>query len=125
MAQITNNLGIYLWENGTSFFGEWKNDLIEGEGIFFLPPKTFIHGTFVKNKLHGPAYIRTRKLLFSFIFHRSFVFEGFWQSGVPEGEIFATDIGTNALMVGKFVKGQLANLSHSQEAKLNGNFKIC
>lgn len=70
-----------------------------------MPPKTFIHGNFIKNKLHGPAYIRTRKLFNSFIINRSFVFEGFWQSGIPEGEIFATDICTNALMVGKFAKG--------------------
>ena len=37
-------MGIYLWENGCGYFGEWKSDSAEGEGVLFIPPKSFIHG---------------------------------------------------------------------------------
>ncbi len=36
MAQVVNQYnaslykGIYLWENGTAYFGEWKNDQVDG-----------------------------------------------------------------------------------------------
>ena len=31
--------GVYLWENGCAYFGEWKSDFADGEGILFIPPR--------------------------------------------------------------------------------------
>jgi PAX-interacting protein 1 len=53
-----------MWCNGCAYIGEWKSDMIDGEGILFIPPKTFVHGMFKKNKLNGAAYIRTNEFVF-------------------------------------------------------------
>jgi len=39
-------LGLYAWDSGEVYFGEWKHDMLDGEGILFFPMGGFIHGFF-------------------------------------------------------------------------------
>lgn len=74
-GRYKQGMGLYLWENGSAFYGEWKSDNIDGQGVLFLPPKTSVHGYFTQNQLNGTAVIITR----------NFTFEGSWKNGLPDG----------------------------------------
>ncbi|CAD8138736.1 unnamed protein product [Paramecium pentaurelia] len=52
-------LGVYLWEDGCAYYGEWKSDEIDGLGIFFIPPKTQIIGHFKKAQINGNCILST------------------------------------------------------------------
>ncbi|EAR84340.2 MORN repeat protein, putative (macronuclear) [Tetrahymena thermophila SB210] len=73
------NLGIYTWDSGEVYFGEWKHDMLDGEGILFFPFGGFIHGFFMKNKLNGAAFFK---------FSNGDIYEGFWRNGKLEGNCY-------------------------------------
>lgn len=74
-----DGIGIYIWDSGEVYFGEWRNDYIEGEGFLFFPQGGLIHGTFFKNKVGGPAY---------FQFSNGDQYEGFWRHGKIDGNCY-------------------------------------
>lgn len=78
-GRYKQGIGVYLWENGSAFYGEWKSDHIDGIGILFLPPRTQVQGHFKAGQLEGPVTIKTR----------NFTFEGSWRNGFPDGQITA------------------------------------
>lgn len=73
------HVGIYSWDSGEVYFGEWRNDMLEGEGILFFPYGGFIHGFFLKNKLNGAAFFK---------FFNGDIYEGFWRNGKLEGNCY-------------------------------------
>ncbi|CAD8136133.1 unnamed protein product [Paramecium octaurelia] len=52
-------MGVYIWEDGCAYYGEWKSDVIDGQGIFFIPPKTQIMGHFKKAQVNGNCVLST------------------------------------------------------------------
>ncbi|CAD8044183.1 unnamed protein product [Paramecium primaurelia] len=78
-SRYKQGIGVYLWENGSAYFGEWKSDQIDGNGILFLPPKTTIQGQFNSAKLHGNCFIQTRQAKYY----------GKWLNGLPNGNMTA------------------------------------
>ncbi|CAD8135182.1 unnamed protein product [Paramecium octaurelia] len=78
-SRYKQGIGVYLWENGSAYFGEWKSDQIDGNGILFLPPKTTIQGQFNSAKLHGNSLIQTRQAKYY----------GKWLNGLPNGNMTA------------------------------------
>ncbi|CAK72809.1 unnamed protein product (macronuclear) [Paramecium tetraurelia] len=52
-------MGVYIWEDGCAYYGEWKSDEIDGQGIFFIPPKTQIMGHFKKTQINGNCILST------------------------------------------------------------------
>ncbi|CAK78826.1 unnamed protein product (macronuclear) [Paramecium tetraurelia] len=78
-SRYKQGIGVYLWENGSAYFGEWKSDQIDGNGILFLPPKTTIQGQFNSAKLHGNCLIQTRQAKYY----------GKWLNGLPNGNMTA------------------------------------
>ncbi|KAM3129920.1 hypothetical protein pb186bvf_017922, partial [Paramecium bursaria] len=89
---------VFLWENGSAYYGDWKSDHIDGQGVLFLPPRTSIHGLFSKDQLQGPAVIRTR----------NFIFEGNWNKGLPDGPMHAKNRDTEITVIfenGKPIRG--------------------
>ncbi|CAD8045903.1 unnamed protein product [Paramecium sonneborni] len=76
-SRYKQGIGVYLWENGSAYFGEWKSDQIDGNGILFLPPKTTIQGQFNSGKLHGNCLISTRLAKY----------QGKWLNGLPNGSM--------------------------------------
>lgn len=72
-------LGLYSWDSGEVFFGEWKNDMLDGEGILFFTEGGFIHGFFQRNKINGAAFFK---------FQNGDIYEGFWRNGKLEGNCY-------------------------------------
>ena len=72
-------LGLYAWDSGEVYFGEWKHDMLDGEGILFFPMGGFIHGFFQRNRLNGAAFFK---------FENGDIYEGFWRNGKLEGNCY-------------------------------------
>ena len=70
---------MYSFDNGDFYFGEWENDMIQGEGMLFFAFGGFVHGFFIANQLEGPAFLK---------FSNGEVYEGFWQKGCLHGEAY-------------------------------------
>ncbi|CAD8121667.1 unnamed protein product [Paramecium sonneborni] len=62
--QQKHGLGVYLWDVGSAYYGEWKNDLIDGQGILFLGGQIIIQGGFQKGVAHGYLVIKVGKRVF-------------------------------------------------------------
>lgn len=45
-----SGIGIFLYNKGYVYFGEFRNDEIEGEGLIFLKDGGFCHGFFSLGK---------------------------------------------------------------------------
>ena len=52
-----NGYGIYEWNNGNKYEGEFKNDLYHGKGIFYYKDGTIYKGDFRNDKFTGQATI--------------------------------------------------------------------
>lgn len=84
---------------------------MDGEGVLFAPPRTFVHGIFKNNKLNGPVYIRTSE----------WVFEGTFMMGQPDGEMLAKRINTSHEFVITCRKGVVDKITkqlHNRPAKI-------
>lgn len=46
-----NGLGVFAFDNGDFYFGEWENNEIHGEGILLFALGGFVHGFFEWSKL--------------------------------------------------------------------------
>ncbi|CAF1378187.1 unnamed protein product [Rotaria magnacalcarata] len=45
--------GIYRWENGRTYIGQWYENIMNGEGVESWPNGSKYHGQFYNNKRHG------------------------------------------------------------------------
>lgn len=47
--------GTYTWKNGAVYIGEWKNDMMNGEGIYYFSSAVYPHleGNFTANRPSG------------------------------------------------------------------------
>ena len=45
--------GIYIWDSGEMYIGFWKEDQIDGFGLFLLSDQSFLYGNFHSNHLEG------------------------------------------------------------------------
>ncbi len=43
---MKHGLGVFYFDNGDFYYGEWENDQINGEGILFFLFGGFVHGFF-------------------------------------------------------------------------------
>ncbi|CAD8200760.1 unnamed protein product [Paramecium pentaurelia] len=62
--QQKHGLGVYLWDVGSAYYGEWKNDLIDGQGILFLGGQIIIQGGFKRGVAHGYIVIKVGTRVF-------------------------------------------------------------
>lgn len=54
-----HGLGIAQKFQGLSYFGQWKDDLMHGDGMMILPVGYLLRGKFFEGKLHGNLVIST------------------------------------------------------------------
>ncbi len=54
-----HGLGIAQKFQGLCYFGEWKDDLMHGDGMMILPVGYLLRGKFFEGKLHGNLVIST------------------------------------------------------------------
>ncbi|CAD8122628.1 unnamed protein product [Paramecium sonneborni] len=59
-----HGVGVYLWDVGCAYYGEWKEDLIDGQGILFLGGQIIIQGGFKKGVAHGYVVIKVGRRVF-------------------------------------------------------------
>eukprot|EP01017_Pseudomicrothorax_dubius_P010579 TRINITY_DN13793_c0_g1_i1.p1 TRINITY_DN13793_c0_g1~~TRINITY_DN13793_c0_g1_i1.p1 ORF type:complete len:422 (-),score=28.38 TRINITY_DN13793_c0_g1_i1:83-1348(-) len=50
-------MGVFLWNSGEAYIGQWKRDCMEGYGLFKFSFGGFAEGHFFGNKLNGQAQI--------------------------------------------------------------------
>ena len=48
-----NGIGYYIWPDGTSYKGEWKNNNMEGFGIYYWPNNRIFIGFWKEGKQNG------------------------------------------------------------------------
>jgi hypothetical protein len=48
-----NGKGTYMWPNGQTFVGEFKNDECHGEGVLHYPDGKRLHGIWKEGKKNG------------------------------------------------------------------------
>ncbi|CAD8110553.1 unnamed protein product [Paramecium primaurelia] len=46
-------LGVYVYDDSTLYFGQWKNDLYNGEGLIIFPYGAILKATFKNNSIEG------------------------------------------------------------------------
>lgn len=76
---IKQGLGVFVYDNGDFFFGEWDSNRIHGEGMLFFAFGGFVHGFFSSSRLTGPAFLK---------FADGEVYEGGWVDGKLSGDVY-------------------------------------
>jgi len=69
--------GIYYWNSGEIYYGDWSLDRMEGEGILYFALGGYVYGTFLDDKVHGHAIL---------CFSNGDYIAGFWERGVLSGK---------------------------------------
>ena len=77
-GNCNNGFGIYVWENGDKYEGEFVNGLMEGQGLY-----TFSNGNYYKGNWKRAKYDGYGKLVFS----DGTIQEGNWQAGKYVGKV--------------------------------------
>jgi len=67
-----------LLQSITLGLGEWNQDRMEGEGIFYFAFGGYAYGTFLEDKVHGYAVL---------CFSNGDYIAGFWERGVLTGKV--------------------------------------
>ena len=49
--------GVYTWKDGSSYEGDWKSGIKEGNGVFTNIMGDKIIGEFIKDKIYGKVII--------------------------------------------------------------------
>ncbi|EAR83404.2 endo-1,4-beta-xylanase xylA, putative (macronuclear) [Tetrahymena thermophila SB210] len=107
-----NGLGVFAFDNGDFYFGEWENDQLQGEGILFFAFGGFVHGFFEKSKLHGPAFLK---------FSNGEIYEGYWNNGLIDGEAYNYFIDENLWLKCQYSNGKFQNLLEEGEGRAPSN----
>lgn len=82
---IKEGLGVYLTIKGECYFGEFKNDKLNGEGNFFFSNGGFLRGKFVNNKLEDMSiFVQNNGDIFLLNFRKG-ILKGF-STYFPAGE---------------------------------------
>ena len=55
--------GIYNWTSGENYDGEWKDDKMNGHGVFMFADKTVLEGEFINNEVKFYNYKLLKFLL--------------------------------------------------------------
>lgn len=50
--------GIFYWDSGFFYVGEWKKNKINGKGIFIYPNGSYLYSTFSNDHLNGLTILR-------------------------------------------------------------------
>ncbi|KAL4508533.1 hypothetical protein ABPG72_003837, partial [Tetrahymena utriculariae] len=103
-----NGLGVFAFDNGDFYFGEWENDQLQGEGILFFAFGGFVHGYFEKSKLQGPAFLK---------FSNGEIYEGYWNNGIIDGEAYNYFIDENLWLKCLYSNGKFQNLLEEGEGR--------
>ena len=112
-----NGRGLYKWNEGDSYEGQWKNGDMHGEGIYKYSDGNSYEGQFVNNDFHGFG-------VFRFATGDSIRIEGEWLDGdLIEGRQYFRD--------GAFYNGQyknslrngVGNYRYSDGSTFSGEFK--
>jgi len=53
-----DNYGIFLWDSGYFYLGQWKKDKLHGKGLFIFPNGSYLYSTFFEDQLHGLTFMR-------------------------------------------------------------------
>lgn len=78
--RVRSGLGIFAFDSSAVYFGEWKKDRFDGEGILIYPEDGgFVHGFFAKGRLNGAAFFK---------FANGDIYEGYWRAGKLEGNCY-------------------------------------
>ena len=68
--------GFYQWNTNKVYYGQWKNDQMHGKGEFFWPDGEYYQGYYEKDERHGEGIM----IWNPYRRHR-----GFWAFGVRHG----------------------------------------
>ena len=69
-----NGYGVYDFNDGLQYMGEWKNDVFNGEGILYVKGAMYYKGSFENGVLHGSGKVYQNGEL---------IFEGQFKNGEP------------------------------------------
>ncbi|HAP02077.1 MAG TPA: hypothetical protein DCQ93_09160 [Bacteroidetes bacterium] len=75
-GDCSNGIGIYLWEDGDSYIGEWKNGIQDGYGRMDWKDGSFYYGHFSANVLDGKGYYHSAE---------GKIMDGYFENGVFQG----------------------------------------
>ena len=70
------NYGIFLWDDGFFYLGQWKRNKIHGKGLFIYPNGSYIYSTFSDDQLNGLAIMK---------FNTGNIMIGNWQNNKKNG----------------------------------------
>ncbi|MDR0743846.1 MAG: hypothetical protein LBF05_05780 [Tannerella sp.] len=53
-----HGFGYFIWNDDTMYVGDWKDDDLDGDGIYFRPNEYILFGKFSAGKPNGRCFIR-------------------------------------------------------------------
>ena len=109
-GNCTNGYGMYTFDNGDKFVGEWVNGVREGQGVYFYNSGAVYTGNFKNNTLSGYGYCKWASGSF---------YLGDWADGAINGQgIYTYEKGTKD--IGSWKNTALQNATYSKEC-ISGN----
>ncbi len=88
-----NRQGVFVYNSGMRYEGEWKNGKRHGKGILIYPDKTKYEGEWKDNRMHGFG-IKTSPAL------RMYKYIGEWRNGLKHGK------GIHYYSLGEWYEGE-------------------
>jgi hypothetical protein len=74
---VAEGYGVAVFETGSIYKGDWKNNMRHGKGIFKWKDKEFYQGAFLEDKRHGYG---------EYHWKNGEVYKGFWSNDQRHGE---------------------------------------
>lgn len=79
------------------FTGDWSQDHMEGDGIFYFALGGYVYGTFLDDRVHGYAVL---------CFSNGDYTAGFWERGILNGKVVQHSKGDNDWCLEEYRDGQ-------------------
>ena len=110
--------GIYTWSNGDVYDGEWKDNLMDGEGSLRLADGTIYKGTFAKGKKEGAGVMMAPNGHRLVGFYKNDLMDGPFEETDAQGTVLAKASYLNGvLQTGSFVNLQAGDTQGVQTAE--------
>ena len=75
--KIQHGKGKQIWSDGANYEGDWRNGILQGEGVFNHPNGDKYTGSFYQDRANGFG---------TYIYENGQIYEGYWKNDLHHGQ---------------------------------------
>ncbi|KAL4459975.1 hypothetical protein ABPG74_003501 [Tetrahymena malaccensis] len=98
--------GVFLWDSGDFYVGEWKDNKINGQGIIYFSTGGYLEGQFTNSIVHNKSLL---------VFPNNDKYFANWKSGNLDGKVTMLFKGTKKQITAIYENGQFRKVESIKE----------